>query len=188
MDRLTAKKLRDAAAEIGCTVIVGQRGGWPCLRIRDAAGREREYDSAEAVYASLLARKRVAGSPRPGYGNTSDPERNWAMWRMRRAKHRTYADIGQHFGISPSRVLQIVARCERMAKRALISRWPMREHMLPPAQQAIDGTRGVWFTFRHEIDDVERRHSDGGPGTECRLWQGTPGTDGYFRVDVEEPD
>ncbi len=181
MAQLTAKKIRDVAAEIGCTVIVGRRGGWPCLRIRDAAGREREYDSAEAVYTSLLARKRLAArGPRPGYGNKSDPERNWAMWRMSRAEHRTCADIGRHFGISPSRVAQIVARCERMVKRALVSNWPAHDRMPPPAQEAIDGMRGVWFTFRHEIDDV--------PATERNLWRDAPWADGHFRVDAEEPE
>jgi hypothetical protein len=79
--------------------------------------------------------------------NNSPPEnrdRNWKIWR-RRLDGETFTSIGAAFGISPERVRQITAKCERRVRSAI-----RRDSFPVPTESLRDELLGVEFVFSHK--------------------------------------
>jgi hypothetical protein len=82
-------------------------------------------------------------------------DRNWTIWR-RRLNGEKLTSIGAAFGISPERVRQITAKCDRKLRTVL------RRDPFPNLTAHLrDELLGVEFVFSHKQrvpDDVKPNH------------------------------
>jgi hypothetical protein len=70
-------------------------------------------------------------------------QRKWAMWREYKAGGTTLKKVGENFGITPERVRQSNAKCDRMIRWTLDRAKPG----VPASAEVIEATRGVEFVF-----------------------------------------
>jgi hypothetical protein len=69
--------------------------------------------------------------------------RKWAMWREYKAGGTTLKKVGENFGITPERVRQSNAKCDRMIRDTLNRAKPG----VPANAEVREATRGVEFVF-----------------------------------------
>jgi len=97
-------------------------------RRRRAAGEDAQWELRKARWEEFKDNPKL---------------RKWAMWREYKAGGTTLKKVGENFGITPERVRQSNAKCDRMIRRTLDRAKPG----VPASAEVREATRGVEFVF-----------------------------------------
>lgn len=111
-------------------------------RLEEARQRRIKARDAweEAKAAEAAVRQRRINQAQGDYNN-----RNWAIWRRYKTGGVTLQQVGNEFGVTGSRIREIVAKCDRKVRKGLNCNW----NNVP--DEIRDATLGVEFVFRNEL-------------------------------------